>query len=70
MDAQKKVDAFVEELRSVVEKHYGNLPKEEVEPFGMSLRKALPTVAAGTGSVTTTATISLPLDTDPPDSDD
>jgi len=70
MDAQKKADAFVEELRKVVEKHYGSLPKEEVEPFGMRLRQVLPTVAAGDGSVTTTATITLPLDKDDPDSDD
>lgn len=31
MDAQKKVDAFVEELCNVVEKHYGNLPKDEID---------------------------------------
>jgi hypothetical protein len=70
MDVQKKADEFVKELRSVVEKHYGSLPKDEVEPFGMKLRKILPAVSGGDDSVTTTATITLPIDTDPPDSDD
>lgn len=69
METQKKVDDFVKDLRDVVEKHFGALPEQEVEPFGMQLRKALP-MASDDGSVTTTATISLPLDTDPPDSDD
>jgi hypothetical protein len=70
MDPQEKVDAFVSELRALVEKHYGAVDPAEAEPFGMRLRKVLPMVAAGGGSVTTTATISLPLDTDPPDQDD
>jgi hypothetical protein len=71
MDPQEKVDAFVSELRALVEKHYGALDPAEAEPFGMRLRKVLPMVAAApTGTVTTTATISLPPDTDPPDNDD
>ena len=71
MDPQAKADAFVSELRSMVEKHYGKLTPEEAEPFGMRLRQVLPMVSSGANStVTTTATISLPPDTDPPDSDD
>lgn len=71
MEPQEKVDAFVDELRKVIEKHYGTLPPNEVEPFGMKLRQVLPMVTAGEdATVTTTATVSLPLDTDPPDSDD
>jgi hypothetical protein len=71
MNAQEKADAFVAELREVIERHYGKLPPNEVEPFGMRLRQVLPMVSSGAaGSVTTTATISLPPDTDPPDSDD
>lgn len=66
----EKAEEFAKELRELVDRHYGSLSKAEVEPFGMGLRKALPTVSAATGSVTTTATISLPLDTDPPDNDD
>jgi len=71
METQKKVTAFVDDLRNVVEKHFGALPPEEVEPFGMQLRKALPMVT-GDSSVTTSATVTLlpNLDTDPPDSDD
>jgi hypothetical protein len=70
-DPQAKADAFVAELRAVVEKHYGTLKPEDAEPIGMSLRRVLPMVASGANStVTTTATISLPPDTDPPDSDD
>lgn len=62
--------AFVRELRALVRQHYGVLPPDEVEPFGMALRQALPVVgAAAARDVTTTATISLPLDTDPPDQD-
>jgi hypothetical protein len=71
MSPQEKADAFVTELRAVVEKHYGKLKPTEAEPFGMRLRKVLPMVASGANAtVTTTATISLPLDTDPADSDD
>lgn len=70
MENQKKVDNFVKELREVIEKHYGALPKDEVEPFGMTLRKTLPTVADGDSTITTTATITLPVDTDPQDTDD
>ena len=69
MDPQERVDAFVTELRSVVQKHYGTLPGE-VEPFGMRLRHALPVISAASAfAVTTTATVSLPADTDPPDND-
>lgn len=68
---KRKADAFAGELKALVEKHYGSLSKSEIEPFGMQLRKSLPVLAeAATGSVTTTATVSLPLDTDPPDNDD
>lgn len=71
MNPQEKADAFVAELRAVIEKHYGKLEPGETEPFGMRLRQVLPMVASGANStVTTTATISLPPDTDPPDSDD
>ena len=71
MKPQEKADAFVADLRAVVEKHYGELTPEEAEPIGMRLREVLPMVSAGAASsVTTTATISLPPDTDPPDSDD
>lgn len=70
-DPKAKAEAFASELKSLVEKHYGSLDKSDVEPFGMQLRKSLPVMAANaTGSVTTTATVSLPLDTDPPDNDD
>lgn len=65
-----KAEVFAKELRELVERHYGSLSEPEVEPFGMGLRKALPTVSAATGSITTTVTVSIPLDTDPPDSDD
>jgi hypothetical protein len=71
MTPNEQADVFAKELKALVEKHYGSLTESQLEPFGMQLRKALPVAAdAATGSVTTTATISLPLDTDPPDSDD
>lgn len=71
MNPQEKADAFVAELRAVVARHYGDLSPEDAEPFGMRLRQALPIVSAGVAStITTTATVSLPLDSDPPDSDD
>jgi hypothetical protein len=73
MDPKEKADAFVGELRTVIEKHYGTLAPDELEPFGMRIRQVLPMVtsdAAAAGSVTTTATVSLPADTDPPDNDD
>ena len=71
MDPQKRADEFVSELRKIIEKHYGTLEPDEVEPFGMRLREVLPMVSSGAeASVTTTATVSLPPDTDPPDSDD
>lgn len=79
MNPQGKIDAFVTELRALVEKHYGQLPPEEVEPFGMIVRTALPivsdTLTIGPSlppfsTVTTTVTISLPFDRDPADSDD
>lgn len=67
----EKADAFAQELKALVQKHYGSLGKSEVEPFGMQVRKSLPTAAASaTGSVTTTVTVTIPLDSDPPDNDD
>ena len=72
MDAKDKADAFVEELRGLVKKHYGSLAENEVEPIGMHLRQLLPTLdASSAADVTTTATVTLypSLDTDPPDSD-
>ena len=70
-DPKANAEAFAAELKALVQKHYGSLDKSQVEPFGMHLRKSLPVMAASaTGSVTTTATVSLPLDTDPPDNDD
>lgn len=67
----EKAEAFVKDLKQLVTKHYGSLDKSEVEPFGMHVRKALPTMAANsTGSVTTTVTLTIPLDKDDPDSDD
>ncbi len=67
-DPKENADTFVAGLKALVEKHYGSLSKTDVEPFGMQVRKSLPVLTtAATGTVTTTATISLPLDTDPPD---
>jgi hypothetical protein len=70
MDPKQKADAFVADLRTVVAKHFDSLPPSEREPFGMRLRQSLPMVKTNAGGgITTTATISIPLDTDPPDSD-
>lgn len=71
-DATKKADAFVKDLKALVEEHYGKLAPEEVEPFGMRLREAMPIIDPTKSSyITTTVTISIypPLDTDPPDTD-
>lgn len=69
--ANDKADSFVKELQELVQKHYGSLGPSEAQPFGMSVRKALPVPSTNaTGSVTTTVTVTLPLDSDPPDSDD
>lgn len=70
MDPKKNAEEFSKELKALVKKYYGSLSQKELEPFGMHLRKSLPVVSsASSDRITTTATISLPLDTDPPDTD-
>ncbi len=66
-----KAEAFVKELQDLVKKHYGGLSHAEQRPFGASVRRALPVAAAdSTGTVSTTVTLTIPLDSDDPDSDD
>ena len=69
---KEKADAFVSDLRAVVEKHFGKIEATEVEPLGMQLRQVLPAVSYDTtANITTTTTVTVypSLDTDPADSD-
>lgn len=67
---EKKAEEFVKELRALAEKYYGELNEDFDEPFGVKLRELLPLVDASKASgITTTKTLSIPWDTDPPDSD-
>ncbi|WP_461210125.1 hypothetical protein [Desulfocurvus sp. DL9XJH121] len=68
-DPKKMADAFVKEYKALIEKYYGNLEVPEFEPFGMRLRELLPLLRDDCDQITTTATISIPWDTDPPDRD-
>jgi hypothetical protein len=68
-EQQKKAEEFVKELRALAQKYYGELHGDFTEPFGMKLREILPLVNPAASNVTTTKTISVPWDTDPPDND-
>lgn len=68
-ELQQKADEFVKELRALSEKYYGELNADFDEPFAVRLRELLPLVSAGGDQVTTTKTLSIPWDTDPPDTD-
>jgi hypothetical protein len=66
----QKAEEFVKELRALSEKYYGELNQDFTEPFGAKLRQLLPLVEATSGgNITTTKTLTIPWDTDPPDSD-
>jgi len=67
---QQKAEEFVKELRALSQKYYGELNGDFNEPFGMKLRELLPLVDSTKASgVTTTKTLTIPWDTDPPDND-
>lgn len=69
-EQQQKAEEFVKELRALSEKYYGELNGDFEEPFAVRLRELLPLVRAGSSDqVTTTKTLSIPWDTDPPDTD-
>lgn len=70
-DLERRAEAFAAEYSKLVKEYFGDLEEQDFEPFGMKLREVLPVRDAVLGgTVTTTKTISLPLDTDPADQDE
>jgi hypothetical protein len=69
-ELNRRAQEFAKDYKALIERYYGQMEAEDFEPFAMRLRQLLPTSDLALGDrVTTTKTISLPLDTDPADQD-
>ncbi|WP_420641033.1 hypothetical protein [Candidatus Leptofilum sp.] len=63
-------EGFAKEYQELCKKYYGDLDGCDFEPFGMKLREIIPLVDPRVGDkITTSSTVSIPWDTDPPMTD-